>query len=162
MKIAQVGIKTYHSLQFWSLCSQMHFSLLHIHVHLYIESCCYCYVEIIKCKLSFCGDFSYENAWLKDRDLECIAYAIALLSFLCLIFVFVGHFGHVRLPEPIFHPTYVRLLQRMLQKICLGCGTPKPKKMKVIRHIMQIFTLQLEHSFSEYRFVGMRLLNFSV
>ena len=34
-----------------------------------------------------------------------------------------------------------------LKKICLGCGAPKTKKLKVTRLIMQIFTLQWEHSF---------------
>ncbi|XP_024396746.1 DNA-directed RNA polymerase V subunit 1 [Physcomitrium patens] len=41
-----------------------------------------------------------------------------------------GHFAHVKLTQPIFHPNYIRCVQRVLQKICLACGVPKVKKMK--------------------------------
>lgn len=40
-----------------------------------------------------------------------------------------GHFAHVKLTQPIFHPNYIRCVQRVLQKICLACGVPKVKKM---------------------------------
>ncbi|KAL2633755.1 hypothetical protein R1flu_005234 [Riccia fluitans] len=36
-----------------------------------------------------------------------------------------GHFGHVLLPTPIFHPNHVLRLVRLLRKICLNCGKPK-------------------------------------
>ncbi len=42
-----------------------------------------------------------------------------------------GHFAHVDLSQPIFHPNHMRLLQHVLQKICLGCGVPLVKKKKV-------------------------------
>ena len=42
-----------------------------------------------------------------------------------------GHFSHVKLTQAIFHPNHMRLLQRTLQKICLGCGLPLVKKKKV-------------------------------
>jgi len=41
-----------------------------------------------------------------------------------------GHFAHVDLSQPIFHPNHMRLLQHVLQKICLGCGVPLVKKKK--------------------------------
>jgi hypothetical protein len=42
-----------------------------------------------------------------------------------------GHFAHVDLSQPIFHPNHMRLLQHVLQKICLGCGVPLVKKKKM-------------------------------
>lgn len=43
-------------------------------------------------------------------------------------FACVGHFAHVKLTQPIFHPNHMRLVQRVLQNICLACGVPKEKK----------------------------------
>uniref|UniRef100_A0A7I4B1E4 DNA-directed RNA polymerase subunit n=1 Tax=Physcomitrium patens TaxID=3218 RepID=A0A7I4B1E4_PHYPA len=43
-----------------------------------------------------------------------------------------GHFGHLKLTQPIFHPHHVRLLQQVLSKICLACGSLKGKKKKLI------------------------------
>ncbi|KAG0566496.1 hypothetical protein KC19_7G068200 [Ceratodon purpureus] len=42
-----------------------------------------------------------------------------------------GHFGHLELTQPIFHPNHMRLVQRILQKICLACGLPRLKKKKL-------------------------------
>ncbi|KAG0566264.1 hypothetical protein KC19_7G050700 [Ceratodon purpureus] len=39
-----------------------------------------------------------------------------------------GHFGHLELTQPIYHPNHVPLLQRILQKTCLACGLPRLKK----------------------------------
>ncbi|BFI30785.1 protein MpNRPE1a [Marchantia polymorpha subsp. ruderalis] len=38
-----------------------------------------------------------------------------------------GHFGHVLLPTPIFHPNHVGRLIRLLRKVCLNCGKLKKK-----------------------------------
>ncbi|CAM6122097.1 unnamed protein product [Calypogeia fissa] len=39
-----------------------------------------------------------------------------------------GHFGHISLPLPIYHPLYVKSLPRILSSICLGCGRVLEKK----------------------------------
>ncbi|CAK7208262.1 DNA-directed RNA polymerase III subunit C1 (rpo31) [Sporothrix bragantina] len=33
-----------------------------------------------------------------------------------------GHFGHIRLPLPVFHIGYLRFIQMILQNICKDCG----------------------------------------
>ena len=32
-----------------------------------------------------------------------------------------GHFGHIVLPTPIYHPNYVHEIVRILNRICLKC-----------------------------------------
>ncbi|KAG0610587.1 hypothetical protein M758_7G077400 [Ceratodon purpureus] len=39
-----------------------------------------------------------------------------------------GHFGHLELTQ--LHPNHMRLVQRILQRICLACGRPRLKKKK--------------------------------
>lgn len=39
-----------------------------------------------------------------------------------------GHFAHILLPLPIFHPNHVTKLVALLRKVCLNCGQPKKKK----------------------------------
>jgi DNA-directed RNA polymerase beta' subunit len=34
----------------------------------------------------------------------------------------IGHFGFIRLPEPIPHPTYIRKIIKVLNSVCGGCG----------------------------------------
>lgn len=34
-----------------------------------------------------------------------------------------GHFGHIRLPLPVFHIGYLRFIQMILQNICKVCYT---------------------------------------
>eukprot|EP01018_Ginkgo_biloba_P026805 Gb_21422 [translate_table: standard] len=41
-----------------------------------------------------------------------------------------GHFGHIRLPTPIYHPSHVAEVKRILSRICLNCFELK-KKTKV-------------------------------
>ncbi|KAJ7516349.1 hypothetical protein O6H91_22G055100 [Diphasiastrum complanatum] len=38
-----------------------------------------------------------------------------------------GHFGHITLPTPIFHPSHVSSLCKLLQKLCLNCCRLKKK-----------------------------------
>lgn len=41
-----------------------------------------------------------------------------------------GHFGYIELPIPIYHPSHVSELKRMLSLLCLKCL--KMKKNKVM------------------------------
>ena len=34
-----------------------------------------------------------------------------------------GHFGHIKLTEPIFHPLFLSILPKVLKEICSYCGT---------------------------------------
>ncbi|KAK5661630.1 hypothetical protein OQA88_9730 [Cercophora sp. LCS_1] len=50
----------------------------------------------------------------------------------------MGHFGHVRLPLPVFHIGYLRYIQAILQNICKGCS-----KVLLVEEERQIFLRQL-------------------
>ena len=36
-----------------------------------------------------------------------------------------GHFGKIRLARPLFHPTYLMAIKKVLSMVCLGCGKLK-------------------------------------
>lgn len=48
-----------------------------------------------------------------------------------------GHFGYIELPIPIYHPSHVSELKRMLSLLCLKCL--KMKKNKVIPEFFSNF-----------------------
>ena len=35
-----------------------------------------------------------------------------------------GHFGHIRLPKPIFHPLFIKILLEQLKSTCSHCKNP--------------------------------------
>jgi hypothetical protein len=54
--------------------------------------------------------------WQKTFTLNAAWFTISR-SWNC----FAGHFGHIRLPTPIYHPSHVEELKWILSKICLNC-----------------------------------------
>lgn len=51
--------------------------------------------------------------------------------------LFLGHFGYIHLPVPIYHPAHVSELKQMLSLLCLKCL--KIKKIKVSTSLMFFF-----------------------
>ncbi|KAL3691937.1 hypothetical protein R1sor_005588 [Riccia sorocarpa] len=49
-----------------------------------------------------------------------------------------GHFSHINLPLPIFHPNHVEALVRVLRKICLNCGQPRRKSLTKLKSAKKI------------------------
>lgn len=41
-----------------------------------------------------------------------------------------GHFGHITLPMPIYHPLHIYFLKKLLNQICLVCKRFKEKEFK--------------------------------
>nr|AJA90769.1 DNA-directed RNA polymerase V largest subunit [Ephedra trifurca] len=39
-----------------------------------------------------------------------------------------GHFGHIKLPFPIYHPSHMKFVKEILEKVCLNCLEIKSKK----------------------------------
>lgn len=51
-----------------------------------------------------------------------------------MIFFLLGHFGHIELPVPIYHPSHVSELKDILSMICLKCLRVK----KVPKSILEL------------------------
>jgi DNA-directed RNA polymerase II subunit RPB1 len=34
----------------------------------------------------------------------------------------IGHFGHIELQTPVFHPGFMRKIQKLLECVCHNCG----------------------------------------
>ncbi|KAL4180669.1 hypothetical protein AMTRI_Chr12g267020 [Amborella trichopoda] len=49
-----------------------------------------------------------------------------------------GHFGYIQLPQPIYHPSHISEVRRILSLVCLNCLKPRKKKAK--------FNLDMESS----------------
>lgn len=47
---------------------------------------------------------------------------------LCPFCPFSGHFGFIELPIPIYHPSHISELKRMLSLLCLKCLKMKNSK----------------------------------
>ncbi|XP_057861419.2 DNA-directed RNA polymerase V subunit 1 isoform X1 [Cryptomeria japonica] len=49
-----------------------------------------------------------------------------------------GHFGHIRLPTAVYHPSHIQEVVRILERICLNCFKLKKKKIsKSVNKIME-------------------------
>lgn len=58
------------------------------------------------------GSWAYERFFLVSRSCQ----TCHLNSFQC-----PGHFGHIELPTPVFHPLFITNMYNLLRGCCLFC-----------------------------------------
>lgn len=78
--------------------------------------------------------------YMVDTPVVCLLYYSLILTGSFFFFycqrnrnslvdaAFSGHFGYIELPIPIFHPSHISELKRMLSLICLKCLKMKSNK----------------------------------
>jgi len=50
-------------------------------------------------------------------------------------YYFSGHFGYIELPVPIYHPSHVTELKKILSLVCLSCLRLKKTKVSLKRNV---------------------------
>ncbi|KOM24752.1 hypothetical protein LR48_Vigan2494s000100 [Vigna angularis] len=54
-----------------------------------------------------------------------------------------GHFGYIELPTPIYHPSHISELKRMLSLVCLNCLKMRKSKVLLTKRIRVAFFIFL-------------------